>query len=354
MVPTVTVCTGEAVRLYDDFVSACPTALVQQAPEWRTVVAGDPRDEPVYFVARNDRGDAVGALPAFHFHGGFGDLMISVPQAGGYGGVVTAATGDGRDVIHRALLDALTAEARKRECLLATVATPPFFGDLASYRAALEPDFERENFYQFIDLAEWTTERAHGRAAKYVRRAEQARARHGLTVTFDDDTSHFEAWLALHETRMREIGVTPLPRAFLQAIRDHVIAAGKGVMGYVLADGALVAGCMFVGQGQVLDCFMLSGSAAGERLLATSALVVDALDWASRAGYRYFNWQSSSSRESGVYHFKAKWGSREGQHHYLTRITGDITALRRTPLPEIRAAYPWHYVMPFEQFTSPV
>ena len=83
------------------------------------------------------------------------------------------------------------------------------------------------------------------------------------------------------------------------------------------------------------------------------AAVVDALDWAREAGYRYFNWQSSSSRTSGVYQFKQKWGSLEGQHHYLTRITGDITTLRQVPLDAIRAGYPWHYVMPFEQFTTP-
>ncbi len=341
---------------YRRFIASCPGALVQHSWEWREALAFDQRDIPVYFLARDDDGRVLGALPAYEFSGPHGALLLSVPQPGGYGGVVVDPAHPQRSEIYQALLDAFTNEARSRGCLLATIATPPFYADLPLYLEYFAPDFVRENFYQYIDLAADVAQDAALQpfdVAKYVKRAAQAKAKFGLTTVFTDSDQHFDAWDAIHASRMTELSAARLPRAFLDAIRTQVIGAGKGTMCYVLDGDTVVAGCMFVGQHDVLDCFMLSGSSAATKTLATSVLIVDALDWARDAGYRYFNWQSSSSRTSGVYQFKQKWGSLEGQHHYLTRITGDITTLRQVPMDTIRASYPWHYVMPFEQFTTP-
>lgn len=347
------VTTDVSADTYRGFVASCRRALVQQSWEWRSVVTTDARDTPVYFLARDEDGHEIGALPAFECAGPHGSLLISVPQAGGYGGVIVDPSHPQTADIHQALLEAFTAEAVRRRCLLATIATPPFYADTALYHEFFAPDFVRENFFQYIYLSAATaTPSPTFDVAKYVKRARQAKVKFGLTTVFTDSDAHFDAWDTIHAERMTELGTSRLPRAFLQSIREHVISAGKGFMCYVLDGDAVLAGCMFVGQHDVLDCFMLSGRSDATKTLATSVLVVDALDRARAAGYRYFNWQSSSSRESGVYQFKQKWGSLEGTHHYLTKITGDITALRHVPLDDIRAGYPWHYVMPYEQFTS--
>lgn len=340
---------------YRRFTAGCPSALVQHTWEWRDVVTFDGRDVPVTLVARDDDGEVCGLLPAYRCDGEYGALLISVPQPGGYGGVVVDPVHPRRTDIHQALLEAFSVTAREQGCVLATISTPPFRAELALYEEHFAPDFVRENFHQYIDLAAPLEHAGAAQpydVAKYVKRAAQARVKFGLEVTFDDNDARFAAWDAIHEARMCELGVPRLPREFLEAIRTHVIGAGLGTMCYVLQGGTVVAGCMFTGHGDVLDCFMLSGGPDASRTLATSVLVVAALDWARRAGYRWFNWQSSSSRTSGVYQFKQKWGSLEGRHHYLTRITGDIGALRHAPLDRVRAAYPWHYVMPYEQFAT--
>jgi CelD/BcsL family acetyltransferase involved in cellulose biosynthesis len=335
------------------FIQRTRTALVQHTWEWRTVIAADPREHAVYLAAFDDDGQVVGALPSFRFDGEHGALLISVPQPGGYGGVLVDPAHPDAEAITQALLDAFVSEATQQGCLLATIATPPFLADPQQLIAQFAPDFIRENFLQYIDL-DGDADALPGAhdARKYHKRAAQARTRYGLRTVFDDDDALFAAWYDVHVDRMTALGVAPLPRPFLDAIRTGVVQRGLGTMCYVLQDGAVVAGCMFVGHHEVLDCFMLSGTPAAARTLATSVLVVDALDWARRRGYRRFNWQSSASRTDGVYAFKAKWGSQEGAHHYLTRITGDITALRRTPLDRIRRAYPWHYVMPYDAFTT--
>src|SRR5437773_5620716 len=112
---------------YSEFVNRCPTALVQHTMAWRQVVADLGVDTPVYLVARVD-GAVIGALPAFLYKGELGNLMLSVPQAGGYGGVVVDQNSPYKEEVYAALLSRLVTEAEERECLCVTVCTPPFFG----------------------------------------------------------------------------------------------------------------------------------------------------------------------------------------------------------------------------------
>ncbi len=379
---TIRAATPADAAAYGALHQSAPDALIQHSWAWRDVIAESSDDTPHYFLAHTERGELVGALPAVQVHGPYGDLLLSLPLPGAYGGVFSSLpTITQQASVRRALLQHFVGVAADRGCMLATIATSPFARDTADYATDFAPDFVRDNFVQYIDLDDWNAhEPVSASVAKYVKRARTAKVKHGLRVEMSGagqsastvgtvgtvgtaklfaspesssaDVMRYTAWEALHAARMREIHATPLPTAFLRAIRHRVIEHGHGTMMYVVRDNQVVAGCMFVGHRDVLDCFLLSSSTEGDRVLATSVLIVEALQWAKANGFRIFNWQSSSSRESGVYHFKNKWGSLEGSHQYLTRITGDISHLRRVPLSDVRAAYPWRYVMPFEQFTS--
>jgi hypothetical protein len=350
----VSVASAAQATAWGALIDACPHALVQHTWAWREVLAHDPRDTPVYLLATDADGTPLGGLPACHVRGPMGDLLLSLPQAGAYGGVLLRPDLDDPQAVRTALVHAFVREAEARGCLLATLATPPF-AEGAPFDAlcdAFRPDFVRENFYQHLDLATWPHgAREHANVAKYVRRARAAAERHGLTLSFAHDTAAFTEWEAVHAERMAAIGAARLPSPFLHAIRSHVLDAGLGFLVRVRRGDALLAGGLFVGRGDVLDAFLLAGTPQGDRLLASSVVVVAAIEHAAQRGFRRLNWQSCSSRDSGVYHFKAKWGSAEGTHHYLTRITGDIDALRRQSPAAVRAAYPWRYVMPFEAFT---
>ena len=100
----------------------------------------------------------------------------------------------------------------------------------------------------------------------------------------------------------------------------------------------------------VLDIFMMSADSGYFEKHPNSLLVFETLKHAKEKGYTYYNWQSCSSRESSVYHYKLGWGSREGLHYYLTRRVGDTGPLERTPLTEVVQRYAWHYVMPYERW----
>ena len=71
-------------------------------------------------------------------------------------------------------------------------------------------------------------------------------------------------------------------------------------------------------------------------------------NWARSRGIRWYNWQASPP-EGGVSRFKRQWGSREHGYCYLTRVTGDASALQESSPEALSAAFPWHYVLPYDQ-----
>jgi hypothetical protein len=74
--------------------------------------------------------------------------------------------------------------------------------------------------------------------------------------------------------------------------------------------------------------------------------------WAAGRGVRIYNWQSSPSRDSGVYRYKRQWGSREAPYTYVTRRLCDPARLSAIGREGVERAYPWHYVVPFAAFDA--
>ncbi len=334
---------------FRECVRNCGAALAQQTWEWGRVIQDLGQDQPVPFLARRRSGEVVGALSGFYFPGRYGSLLLSAPQAGGYGGVAVK-TGPHREAVYQALLEAFVAEAQRRGCCLATICTAPFFGDLQLYRQYFAPDLERPNFFQFVELQDdFLTALTSKQRWNLKRNLRDARDQ-GLTVTLEDRDARFDRWYGIHARRLAEIGAPPLPRRLLEGARTWMVKSGLGFMAYVLWQGEVIGGGLFIGLQPVLDVFMMSSDSRHFARHPNTLLIYEVLRRAPGLGYRFFNWQSSNSRDSGVYAFKKSWGSREGVHHYLTRITGDITRLEQTPLEVVKQEYQWHYVMPYDRF----
>lgn len=343
---------GSNEHEYEEFISRCSCALAQHTLGWRDVITSVGVDVPVYLLAR-DYGKVVGALPAFLYRCDIGNLMLSVPQAGGYGGVVVEQGFARRAEVYDALLKRLVSEAAGYDCLCVTVCTPPLFGDISLYREYLRPDFELENFFQYLDLnTDFVPDisRRHPRLRENIRRNVRKAQAHGLLVTAEDKDAFFDQWYEIYLKRMGEVGADVIPRRLFEGIRRRLLPEGRGFFSYVLDGGRVIGGGVFVGLNQVVDYYMGCADSGYEEKQPNSLLMYETMRRALGRGYRYWNWQSSSSRRSPVYHYKAGWGSREGAHYYLTKAVGDISELRGTPLSVIKERYRGHYVLPYSEF----
>ena len=343
---TVSLLTDQDHASYRTFVDRCPVSLVQHSLNWRDFVLSFSEEEDACLIAK-DAGEIVGVLPAFIFRCELGDIIESTPFAGTYGGILSHLTGRRRDALFRCMLSSLVRFAQEQGCVLVTITTPPFADDLGSYDAHFQADFSRECFYQYLCLDEEPLSNVSSRR-RYVIKREVRQAQEELTINCECDEARLEEWYSIYAERFAEIGAAPVPKAFFENARRILFPAGNGKFWFAFHEGRLIGGTLLVHNRHVMDYLSTAFCTRDRGYNPGNLIIAEALRWARQQTIRYFNWKSAPSRDSGVYRYKARWGSEESSHYFLTRITGDIGRLRKVGLATVKQAYLGHYVMPYE------
>jgi hypothetical protein len=324
--------------------------LVQQSIPWLEVINDYGEDTPFFVSARNANNELIGMIPAAMYENQHAKLCISLPLAGGYGGVVTNQSGETRRAVYQQVLEGLIKYASKTHCDLLTISSPPFSTDTCLYHQYLRPDFCRENFYQYIDLSRPVEDGMNSKQRNNLKRNLKIANEHSLVCKITDGKEEFEDWYTVHVKRMTDIHAEPLPKRLLNSILGHIVSKGLGFFTSVWCDSKLVAGGIFVGYKEILDVFILSADTQFLSMKPSVLLVYQSILEAQKRKFTKFNWQSSDSRESGVYAFKKEWGSLEANHYYLTKCIGDTSKIRSTSKEIVMSEFKGHYLMPYQQF----
>ena len=330
---------------YETLYDACPTAFVQQSADWAEVIGPIGPALPRFLVCL-DGEDLVAGLPLYLYRGPGGAVLVSVPQAGPFGGILIRP-----DLPERArleaygvLVEAALEAARGEGCLALTVMTNPFAPDLALYETLLSPDFVLESYTQFLRL-DAPAHRSHGHRSN-LNRARKS----GLAVSFSGDARELGEWLSIHRERHSALGLDPLPaRLFENAL--HVLAPRDRARLLLVRKGErIVSGGFYMRHRDLVDVYMLSTSGEGMEMAANFLNSDHSMASFREAGARVYHWQSSPGRASGVYQYKKQWGSEERPYHFLTRLLVDRKKIQELGPEGVRRGYPGHFVVPFAAF----
>lgn len=334
------------------FFESCGESFAQQTPGWCKVIDSMGVDEPSVLVCR-DGAEIIGALPAYRFEGPLGAILISCAQAGPLGGVACRDSTQ-REAIYAALIRAFRALAADRGCALATLITNPLWPDRDLCADLLEPDFELENVCQVLDLEEAVdAEGNFVKSSANLRRNLKKALAADLFMDEAQSAANVAEWYAIHVERHQKIGATPLPKGLFTGALAHMVPVGKARFFFVrrATDGEMVAGSLNLHHGRVMDALMPSVRHQYASLGGNYLLAAHAIRWAKAQGIHYYNWQPSPP-DGGVHRFKRQWGSRDVPYAYLTKITGDASALLEGSVEAVRKGYPWHYVVPYDRIGS--
>jgi lipid II:glycine glycyltransferase (peptidoglycan interpeptide bridge formation enzyme) len=178
-----------------------------------------------------------------------------------------------------------------------------------------------------------------GEARNNVRRAE----RRGVTVGLDNEAMG-DVWL-IHRQTMESLGAPAKSRRFFEAISTH-LKAGEGFDIWTARVEGEVAAALLVVRFNGVSEYFASGTKDGYRWHNPHpALVFAALQHETGNGARIWNWGGTHHGMDGVFHFKRKWGSREGRYRYFVQVN-DRSLLDATP-DELVERFPGFYVLPF-------
>ncbi|MBI5639477.1 MAG: hypothetical protein HZA17_03530 [Nitrospirae bacterium] len=335
---------------YDAFLDTCRYSFVQQSTVWREVIKDLGPDEPYLLLAEED-GVPVGALPLYLYRGRFGNIMTSVPQPGPHGGIAFRDEHPDKRSVYKKLIDYALALSREKGCCLFSVITNPIDPDDALYREILLPEYELENFTQYIMLKEVFDEEgvpSYMKKRNIVKRKIEKVRMSDIEIKESASREVFDCWYGIHEKRHGELGVTPLEKRLFDGILTSAVPVDRAKFLTAWYTNKLVGGCFYIYNQNICDAFLMSSDSEYIDLGINYALTDTFLRWSHGQGKEIFNWQSSPGRASGVYDFKKRMGSKEAVYFYLSKVIGDISRIMNGDYHEIRHAYKNHFLLPLE------
>ena len=327
------------------FIDSLEFVPIQHDPRWSRIYRM--LDHEKFFIAVARKKNVIIGISTFTiYEGPFGNILHANPYMG-YGGV-SCIPGMENEVI-RSLMIGLLDWSAYFDCITVSVSTPPFSEAIADYYiSALEADLSYKNFYQYhcIDRHPFdnlTSKRRHAFASE-VRRAESS----GIKISQAVNALEVENWLDIYEERYAQIGARILPRTFQMMLWNTFAPVGKAELHLACQDGQLLGGTLFLIGSGIVDYFSTAFRTDSMKLYPGTLILHRAFNRFIDLGIRRFNWQSSPSRNSGVYAYKKRWGALEGEHLILTKILGDPKVFLQRPLHEVRDAYGGHFVLPYQ------
>jgi Acetyltransferase (GNAT) domain len=329
------------VAFLDDLGRASPAALAYHYPFYRDAIAAAGVGEPTSF-ALEENGAITAVLPGFSRSTDSGTVFASLPFFGPNAGVLTANDG-GAFARHRHLLDALRAWMRTHpRPLAASLQTPFLLPDFTAYDTLLPDALVVDRFTQQVDIqaGEWPSKVRYD-----LRRAVNL----GVTVERGLTGEKLDAFYQLYVDNAQAVGIAVKPRAVVDQLAIRGVAEGRVKLYSAWHEGRFVAGLMVLWGPSVVSYYLPCNLDAARSLQPGMLLIDAAVQDARAAGRRWWNWEGSPSRESGVYMFKKRWGSTESAYRTYALPFQPPEIFATLGKERIAAEFPYTFVYPFNR-----
>jgi len=318
--------------------TATPSVLGYHYPFYRDMLIEVGVGQPLYLAARAD-GELVGFLPAFAKECGAGCVYSSLPYFGPNAGVIC---GDEklRAEIHARLLQTLLEYASRPTSLSCSVYTPFLFNNFELYNEAIPGAIVIDRFTQYTDLrtAAWSKNIAYD-----LRRAKQL----GVEVSTTISPERVAGFYEIYEQNCSDYGIPPKSRRCVDyLLREELLGLHTNIY-FAFHQEKMIGGLLMIWSPRTAS-YYLPCTRAGARNLQPGTLLIDqAVQDARERGIEIWNWESSPSRESGVYRFKKRWDSAEGMYRIYLQTFRDEGTFRELGSEGIVKNFPFYFVYPF-------
>lgn len=297
------------------------------------------------YIACFESEKCVGVLPFILYKNSIGNIINSMPFIG-YGGI-SLAEGQ-NEITFKFMIDFLLEYAQQNEVVLTTICTQPFESEKYEfYKKYFKPDFERQNFHQYIDLTDYNLDNVKRRIKRSVKKCTE---KYDVKVIESDREEDLVYWYKnIYLERLNKTGCAIYPYSVFEGFLKNIDSKRRKMI-YGIKDGEIIGGGLFLNQNKSLDNFM---RVVGTPFLDTQVgtyLDYYSIKYALENNIKYYNWQSCDYIGSSIFEYKESWGSELAYHYYLTKITGDISKLKKTSLDTIKQEFKGIYVMPYEEF----
>jgi hypothetical protein len=338
-------CASQALE-YQEFILRDPHTLFYASLAYRTLLQELLDAESVYLVARDERQRVCGILPAFVLQPvAHAPVINSLPFFGSNGGIIAR---DNSGETTRGLLASFNALAERRGCVSSTIITSPFVSDLSAYEQCSGYHFKDARTGQITVLPNDASDAGtalmamfHPKCRNAIRKAQRLPLR--VDKRFDSEAVRFIS--DTHRANLREIGGLAKSPKFFELVRLRMQAGPEFAIYLASMRERPVAGILLFYFNRTVEYFTPVIEREYRSSQALSLAIFEAMQDATQAGYRFWNWGGTWATQDGVYDFKSRWGTTDYPYYYFTRVL-DRSVLENRPA-DLAARYPNSYVVPY-------
>lgn len=336
---------------YEWFIKHAPMAMFNHSFKYRELLNQILSDSNSYYLCVFDGDDLLAALPVYVKHGALGAIVNSLPFYGSHGGIVTKEF-IGEEVL-RLLFDALDDLCYRLQARVCTLIESP-----------LEPNKHMYDYYKadlfdmrigqmsllpakstLGSIEETLLTGFHQKTRNIVRKSLKG----GFDITHDPSDEAISTLHTIHQKNMSEIGGMVKPLSVFQSIRD-VFKYDEDYRIYTARkQGKIVSALLLFYFKDTVEYFTPATLEEYRSDQPLSGLIFQAMiDAIIEKGAKRWNWGGTWLNQSGVYHFKSRWGTVDYPYKYHIKIYDDKFNIGGISKDEIISMYPYFYVLPFK------
>ena len=338
---------------YLELLNNSERALFFHLPEYLSLLENHLKSKVIIFLFEIDN-QSQAAIPFISKEGSHGKVLNSLPYFGSNGSFITSNDlKKSEDLIKKELMDYVYQWCKNENIVSINIVTN-YFNQTEKkwFKTYFKPDYISERFGQVSSLPNYTNnydsillKQFHDPRPRNIRKAINS----GVTIRKALNDSDWDFLYLVHKDNMEGIGAPVKNKEFFNLVKDGLSDEFYNL--YIAEIDNKSVACMLVFHSFQTVEYYTPGTLSEYRNQQPSALLVfEAMKEFAKKGYKWWNWGGSSSRESGVYDFKKKWGATEMPYYHMTKIFNNN--IYKSSSKDLMEQYPGFFVVPFNQLKN--
>jgi hypothetical protein len=337
---------------YLDFLDKAENVLFFHHPCYLELLGEHLNATPLILFIEDSEGSSV-VMPFLLKEGSKGKVVNSLPYFGSNGSFICFGTPDSINLLKIKALSELEEWCKNEKVISLNIVTNYFDQTEKDwFKEYYRPDYMSERFGQVTKLPAFS----ENYDSELLKQFQDPRPRNirkainsGVSIRKAESDKDWDFLFEVHKENMEGIGAPVKKRAFFSLVKQNLTVDFYTL--YIAEIDSKPVACMLVFHAFQTVEYYTPGTLSEFRNQQPSALLVfEAMKEFAEKGYKWWNWGGSSSRDSGVYDFKKKWGAIEMPYYHMTKIL-DSTIYNSTS-QELLEEYPGFFVVPFNQLKN--
>jgi Acetyltransferase (GNAT) domain len=285
--------------------------------------------------------EIIAFLPGFIKKSDHGVVYSSMPFFGPNAGLIYSSDEEDVEALHGAAFNFLLKSFQDFSMISMSIYSP-FQNDNIQelYRDFISPTVVVDKFTSFVNLENLNL----STSLQYdIRKAIKS----GVVVNTEVTRQNIQAVYDIYSKNCQDYGIPPKPYECIEILMNGSSDSGVTETYMAYHEGVLIGALIMIYSKSTASYYLPCSIHEYRSFQPTTLLIKHAMDRCIERGIKVWNWESSPTKESGVFKFKMKWGSEDGSYRVYVRAFKDADFFRSLGMDEISRNFPYYFVYPF-------